>query len=136
RSAGKIDEQVGLGGVAADLVGAAAVIAAVVVHERPAIAKAERLQGGMNIGSPVARVGRAGILHRVVHAFAGVLDVKDFMPEGPEAEEIHQRTPGHAAEWVAGDDAGEQDLHRAGERLRLAPVKESWARPPIYLRAA
>ena len=115
RAAGKIDEQVGVRRVAADVVGAAAVIAAVVVHERPAIAKPERRERGVDVGSPVARIGGARVLHRVVHALAGVLDVKDLVSERPKAEEIHQRTPGDAAERVARDDAREEDSHGAGD---------------------
>ena len=33
-------------------------------------------------------------------------------PEPAKAKQIHQRTPGDAAEWIPRDDSGEQNLHR------------------------
>ena len=33
------------------------------------------------------------------------------MPERAQAEQIHQRAPGDAAERIARDDAREEDLH-------------------------
>ena len=88
-----------------------AVMGAVVVDEAPAIAEAERLERLVDVAGAVGRVGRQGVLHRIVDALAGVLDVADVVPERAQAEQVHQRAPGDAAVGVAGDDAREHDLH-------------------------
>src|SRR5207248_3075937 len=93
------------------LLGAAAVIRAVVVHERPAIAEPERLERSMNVGRAVCGIDRARVLYRIVDALAGVLDVEDVVAERAQPQEIHQRAPGDAAERIARDDAREQDFH-------------------------
>src|SRR2546426_5285165 len=110
-SAREIDEEIRVRRVLPDLVGGSAMIAAVVVHERPAVAEPERLERVMNIGRSGDGIRRTRVLHRVVDALAGVLDVEDLMAEGAQAEQVHQRAPGDAAKWIAGDDAGEEDPH-------------------------
>src|SRR5439155_4860267 len=111
RSARQVEEEIGSRAVAAHVVCASTVIGAVVVHEGPPIAEAERLERAMDIGGAVARIGRARVLDWIVYALAGVLDVEDLVPEGLQAEQVHQRAPRDAAEWVARDDPGQQDAH-------------------------
>ena len=108
-----------------------AVIRAVVVHEAPAVAEAERRERVVDVGGAVGRILGAGVLHRVVDALAGVFDVEHLVAEVAEAEQVHQRAPGDAAERVAGDDAGEQDLHASGP-----PTTTGSARPPTPARRA
>src|SRR5260370_22997424 len=50
-----VDEQIGVGGVAAHVVGGAAVIAAVVVHERPALAEAIGRERVVDVGGQAVR---------------------------------------------------------------------------------
>src|SRR5207248_648623 len=105
--------------------GASSVIGAVVVHERPPIAKADRGQGRIDVRRPVARIDGTRVLYGVVHTFTGVLDVEDFVPESPETEQVHQRTPGDAAEGVPGDDAGEKDSHGVDKRSTAEHAKHA-----------
>jgi hypothetical protein len=111
RSARQIDEQIGVGGVAPHIIRCAAVIRAVVVHERPALAKPERRKRVVDVRRAVAGIGRAGIFDRVVHALARVLDVEDFVPERAQAKQVHQGAPRDAAERIPGNDAREEDTH-------------------------
>ncbi len=60
---------------------------------------------------PYDGIERPRILFRIVDALPGVLDVEDLVPERTQPEQIHQRAPGHAAERIATDDAGEEDPH-------------------------
>ncbi len=48
---------------------------------------------------------------RVVDALAGVFHVEDLVAERAQAQQVHQRAPGHAAERIARDDAGDENLH-------------------------
>src|SRR4029079_15693851 len=72
RSAGQVDEELGVGGEAPHLIGGPAVIAAVLVDERPAVAESMRRERVVDIASPIARVGGARVLNRARHAPAGV----------------------------------------------------------------
>src|SRR5262249_15220654 len=60
----KVDEQLGIRAVLADIRRAAAVIAPVVVDERPAVAKTEGFQRSLDIRGAVARIRRPRILNR------------------------------------------------------------------------
>src|SRR5262249_54750101 len=113
---GEIEEEIRAGRVPLHIVDAPAVIAPVVVDERPAIAEAVRLERVVNVCRAVGGIGRAGVLHGVVDALAGVLDVENLVTKCAQPEQVHQRTPGYAAEWIAGDDAREQNPHRTVRR--------------------
>ena len=111
RSAGEIQKQIRVGAERADVVRAFAVVGSVVVDERPSITEAEWFKRAVNVGSPVRGISRARVLDRVVHAFACVFDVEHVVAERAQAEQIHQRAPGDAAKWVAGNDPCKEDLH-------------------------
>src|SRR4029077_21043919 len=64
-AAGEIDEEIRAGRVLPHIVDAPAVIAPVVVDERPAIAEAVRLERAVNVRRAVAGIGRARVLHGV-----------------------------------------------------------------------
>ena len=65
----------------------------------------------------------ARVLLRVVDALAGVLDVEDLVAERAQPEQVHQRAPGHAAERISGDDAGEEDLHTRVPSSARRPIR-------------
>src|SRR2546426_5245772 len=111
RAAREIQEQIRVGAILPHVARAAAVIGAVVVHERPAITEAERLERMTNVVGSVARIRGARVLDRIVDALARVLDVEDLVAERAKTEQIHQRAPGDAAERVPGDDPREQNSH-------------------------
>src|SRR5438093_10965389 len=111
RAAREIQEQIRVGAILPHVARAAAGIGAVVVHERPAIAEAERLERLADVVGSVARIRGARVLDRIVDALARVLDVEDLVPERAKTEQIHQRAPGDAAERVPGDDASEKNPH-------------------------
>ena len=119
RSARQIDEEIGASRVAFHLVGASTVIGAVVIHEAPAITETVRLERIVDVGRAVRRIRRACVEHRIVHTLARIFDVEHLVAERAQPQEIHQRTPGDAAERIAGDDACEQDSHGMGRMGRL-----------------
>jgi hypothetical protein len=63
----EVQKQVGVRAKQPHVVPAAAVIGAVVVDERPAVAETKRLERAVNIGRPVGGIERPGVLHRVTH---------------------------------------------------------------------
>src|SRR5262249_27699465 len=79
RSAREGNEHAGVAGIGADILGRPAMVAAVVVDERPAVAEAVRLERAVDVGGAVRRIGGARVLHRIVDALAGVLDIEDLM---------------------------------------------------------
>src|SRR5438876_12063492 len=111
RAAREIQEEIRVGAILPHVARAAAVIGAVVVHERPAIAETERLERLADVVGSVTRIRGARVLDRIVDALARVLDVEDLVPERTKAKQIHQRAPGDAAEWIARDDPCKQDPH-------------------------
>ena len=66
----------------------------------------------VDVGRAVNRIGRPRVQDRIVDAFAGVLDVENLVAEGAQAEQVHQRTPGDAAERISGDDGAETTAGR------------------------
>src|SRR5581483_3571156 len=78
------------------------------------------------------------VLHRIVHALAGVFDVEHLVPERAQPEQVHQRTPRHAAERISGDDAREEYSHLwpAAPRPPAPPVPPArfTASPPRSAR--
>ena len=135
RAAGQVDEEVGVRGVAPHLRRAPPVIRAVVVHEGPAVAEPEGCERVVDISGPVGRIRGARVLDRVIYALAGVLDVEDLVPEGPQTEEVHQRAPRDPAERVAGDDAREEDFHRRAAWMSSSTVSGSSSDRPTDSRA-
>src|SRR5947209_4670764 len=81
RAAREIQEQIRVGAIPPYVARATAMIGAVVVHERPPIAEAERLERMANVVGSVTRIRGARVLDRIVDAFARVLDVEDFVSQ-------------------------------------------------------
>ena len=120
-AARQVDVEVGVAAVLPQPVARPAVVSLVVVDEAPAIPQPVRREGVVDVPRAVGGILRDGVGVRVVDALAGVFQITDLVAEVAQPEQVHQRTPGNAAERIAPDDAGEEDSHERVRQVAAAP---------------
>ena len=86
-------------------------IGAVIVDEAPVITKIEGRKGAVKVPGTVGRVWRHHVGVGIVDTLSRIFQIADFMSKSSKSEQIHERTPGYAAERVSSHDAREQNLH-------------------------